>query len=660
MRFILIALTFPVFLFSQIQPERLADFHVTQNRNEVKFQPVLPPLIQRAGAPPAFYDHYWEFGDGDFSFDETPAHVYPKEGIYEVYYLATGKYDNGKAPRSRKKRTSAPAPPRGAVAALNDVLPKKRASLGMKAVRNPRAEEEFVCILSYANQNPVTQSGKLFLFFNERSQTTSHFDFIESRSHYGEEEIAEPLASLGPPCPSGWAGLDIPTNLYELLLPDRFPEVALADLNHKYRRVKAWQFDGMEPGETRNLFISLQATESMVKDTQAIISISGLYISDDQRIVEQYDLELEIVSSHDPNYIAVSQRRMGFRRVHRKTLSYKVHFQNVGEGPASRVQITCTIPGGLSPESLQILDMQPHCPFCPEGETMQSCLDTTLSEDRIVFTFRNIYLPGPRQNGIADKDSTKGFIKYRLSPKRKIKKQHFSARADIIFDNNPPIHTNRAPTRFKPGLSLAPMFGRAVFPNGTGTDHWQAGFAVAPYKPHRLFWQGEVWAGQTAQTTTTDLFTNDTTWFRPIIDAAGHVIDARYDSTAIIDRVQTLQSTRYTLVPLQLRYNLSAFISIGAAGQLHVERRKVTTDETLNSSVRVFDLATGAPLAQYSNNYPSESYTSSDSKWYWQPSVFADVHLGSVRIGPAGGLRAVLPLKPAAQPWLLAFVYWKF
>ena len=659
MRVLLTILFFPVLLFSQNLPERQADFVASQSGDAVKFTPVLPPLIQRAGAPPAFYDHYWEFGDGDFSFEESPAHIYPKGGSYEVYYLATGKYDNGKAPRSRKKRTPAPEP-REAVASLNNVLPEGSASIGMKAVRNPRAGEEFVCILSYANRSPVAQSGKLYLFFNERSWPASHFEFLESRSHFGETEIEEPFAALGTAPASGWAGADDPENLYDLLLPDRFPEVALADLSRKYKQVNAWQFGGLEPGAARNLFISLQATESMVKDTQAIISISGLYISDDQRIVEQYDLELEIVSSHDPNYMAVSQRRMGFRRVRSKALEYKVHFQNVGEGPASRVQVTCTIPRGLSTEKLRILDVQPQCPLCPEGETIQSCLDTTIYDDRIVFTFRNIYLPGTRQSGIADKDSTQGFIKYRLTPGRKIKKRDFSARASIVFDNNPPIRTNRAPTRFKPGLSLTPMIGRAMLPQSSGEDHWQVGFAVAPYKPYRLFWQAEAWAGQTTETTTTDFFTSDTTWFQPIEDATGAIIDARFDSLANTDLVQTVQVSRYALVPVQFRYNLSAFLSIGAGGQLDLERRKTTTDETLNSSVQVFDLATGAFLAQYSTDSPPQTNSTTGTEWNWRPSVFADVHLGSVRVGPAGGLRAVLPLESGADPWLLAFVYWKF
>lgn len=639
-------------------PERQADFLASQKSGAVHFKPVLPPLIQKAGAPPAFYDHYWEFGDGDFSFEETPSHVYPKGYTYEVYYLATGKYDNGKAPRSRKKKTVAPEPGE-ALASVNNVLEEETASIGMKAVRNPRATEEFVCIISYANRSPVTQSGRLYLFFNERSWPTDHFTFLECRNHYGEEAMEEPLAAI-PAIANGWVGLNQPQNLYDMLMPERAPEMALADLDRKYKQVNAWRFSGLETGEVRNLFVSLQATPQMVKDTQAIISISGLYISDDQRIVEQYDLELEIVASHDPNRMAVSHRRMGFRRVHSRALTYKVHFQNVGEGPASRVQITCTLPKGLSTENFRILDMQPHCPICPKGETTISCLDTAFFEDRIVFTFRNIYLPGVRQNGVEKRDSTKGFIHYRLTPSRTIKKKDFSAMASIIFDNNPPIRTNRAPTHFKPGLSVAPMAGRAHFPQGNDPDHWQVGLGVAPYKPYRLFWQGEAWIGRTGKSSTIQSDSNDTTWFQPVITNTGVFIEAQFDSVTIIEQEQSRQSYRFALVPLQLRYNLSSFASIGAGGLLDITQQKLTTTETRSTSVKVTDLQTGETLSQFNKTYPIQTQTATSTNWSWQPSAFADVHLGSVRIGPAVGIRVVLPLKKEADPWLMAFTYWKF
>lgn len=652
-------LCLPFLVQAQETDYREADFIASPTGGAVRFKPVLPPLRQIAGAPPAFYDHYWEFGDGDYSFEEQPVHTYPAQGTYEVYYLATGKYDNGKAPRSRKKSTAAP-PPKEAVASIHHALPAEDAAIGLKAVRNPRAGEEFVCVLSYANPTPVSQAGRLWLFYNEKNWSTEHFTFLESRTPFGEVEESEPLASLPPDEIDAWAGADEPTDLYSIALPPRFPQQALEELKNQYREVRSWRFGGLEPGKVRNLFISLQATEQMVRDTNAIIHLSGLYVSNDQRIVDQFDLEIEIVASHDPNYMAVSQRRMGFRRIRQKSLTYKVHFQNTGEGPASRVEITCTVPRGLDAYSVRLLDMQPECPICPDSTATFSCLDTTLLEDRVVFTFRNIYLPGTRQSGVEDRDSTKGFIKYRIEPGRRIRKQDFTARASIVFDKNPPIRTNRAPTRFKPGLSPALVVGRAFLPESDGADHWQAGLLLAPYRPYRFFWQGEVWWAPASKSSSSDEFTLDTSRFDVLVAPAGQVFDVRIDSSTIFQVENITKTERLTLVPLQVRLNLTSFLSIGAGGQVDLQRQTITSRRTWQSFVRVIDLATGEVLPQFSNDYPQQTDEGSKSKWSWHTAAFADVHLGSVRIGPSVGLRAVLPFDGDRKPWLLAVAYWKF
>ncbi|GIV31981.1 MAG: hypothetical protein KatS3mg030_283 [Saprospiraceae bacterium] len=649
----------PFTLGAQTEGARQADFIATPTGGAVHFEPVLPPLRQIAGAPPAFYDHYWEFGDGDFSFEEKPTHVYPAAGNYEVYYLATGKYDNGKAPRSRKKSTAAP-PPKEAVADIHHALPAGDAAIGLKAVRNPRGGEEFVCVLSYANPTPVAQDGRLWLFYNEKNWKTSHFTFLESRTPFGEVEEPEPLAALPPPQLDAWAGTSDPTDLYSIALPPRFPQQALEELKNQYREARAWRFGGLQPGQVRNLFISLQATEEMVRDTNAIIHLSGLYISNDQRIVEQFDLEIEIVASHDPNYMAVSRRRMGFRRIRQKSLTYKVHFQNTGEGPASRVEVSCTVPRGLDAYSVRLLDLQPKCPICPDSTATFSCLDTTLLDDRIVFTFRNVYLPGTRQSGVSDRDSTKGFVKYRIEPGRRIRKQDFAARASIVFDKNPPIRTNRAPTRFRPGLTPAPVVGRAFLPESDGSDYWQAGLLLAPYRPYRFFWQGEVWWAAPSKSSSFDEFTLDTSRFDVIISPTGQVFDVRIDSITAFQVEHIAKTERYSLVPLQLRLNIAAFLSIGAGGQVDLQRQTITARQTWQSTVRVIDLETGEILPQYSSDYPEQTSESSKSQWSWHASAFADLHVGSVRVGPAIGLRAVVPLEGDRKPWLLAVAYWKF
>lgn len=659
-----------IVLSAQPIPERQADFMVRNEGAHALFAPVLPPLIQRAGAPLAFYEYYWEFGDGAFSFAENPKHLYIDTAAHEVFFMATGKYDNGKAPKSRKKPADTPKPqppktepqpkepPKSLVAdASPSVLPDAAASIGLRAVRNPRAGEESVCIMAYANRTPTMQSGQLYLFFNQREYKNEHFQYIESRTHFGEQEEAPPISLAGPPLlMHGWAGVSLPQHWYALSLNQADPESILGELRKTYRSGLAWRFEGLQPGELRNLFVSLQATDQMLADTNAIITVTALITSDDRRIVEQYDLELEIVASHDPNYIAVSKRRADFRRIRSKDLTYKVHFQNTGEGPASTVEITCDVPPGLDASRLRVLDAYPLNLPCPEGPTDNSCLDTTFLERQVVFTFRNIYLPGTRQEGVNDRDSTKGFVKYRLAPDKRIRKFDLDTRASIVFDKNPPIRTNRTATSFKPGWSPGVAVGWNIIPGDAGSNHFALGAAISPFSSYKVYLQAEVWTGFPAQPQVSESVGRDSVRWMQDIQGLGFV--ATIDSLTTFTK-RTEQSPLYFRVaPLQLRKNLNDWFGVGAGLLLDVRiQREKIIDEVKTERI-VYD-PMGTPQPDY---YRESSFQNVDSQreTTFRPALFADVQFGRVRQGPALGLRGVWNLERDAAGYVSAYASWKF
>ena len=174
--------------------ERIADFNITPQGKQFQFTPLLPPLRQIAGAPPAFYDYYWEFGDGSFSFEDTPSYSYPLPGEYDVQLMATGKYDNGSAPRKRRRRVvrdTSTVIAAGAEFNFPNVLDSEWDALGIKAIRNARPGEELACIFSYKNTLPLTQSGQLYFFYNEKIYAKNHFQFGEARTHFGEENLED-------------------------------------------------------------------------------------------------------------------------------------------------------------------------------------------------------------------------------------------------------------------------------------------------------------------------------------------------------------------------------------------------------------------------------------------------------------------------------------
>ena len=63
---------------------RTATIEYKHNGDRVEFNPATPPLNQIAGAPTAFYNHFWEFGDGEYSKEKKPIKKYKKAGEYEV------------------------------------------------------------------------------------------------------------------------------------------------------------------------------------------------------------------------------------------------------------------------------------------------------------------------------------------------------------------------------------------------------------------------------------------------------------------------------------------------------------------------------------------------------------------------------------------------
>lgn len=660
---------FAILLFANLSmsaqtiPDRQADFATRTVGNTVQFEPILPALTQIAGAPQAYYEHYWEFGDGTFSFAEKPQHTYADTSDREVYYLATGKYDNGKAPKSRKKKASVPKEKPKAMAdagsAMPSILQNDLAPLGLRAVRNPRAGEELTCVLAYANRTPMVQSGTLHLFFNQKDYKAEHFGFIESRSHFGEKEIAKSMSWHAPLLHyNGWASLETTNDWYAASLPAREPEEALSELENRYRSNRSWNFEGLQSEELRHLFFSFQATDAMLADTNAIITITVLMISDDRRVVEQYDLEMEIVASHDPNYIAVSQRRTGFRGIRAKDLVYKVHFQNNGEGPASRVEVTCDVPPGLHAAGLQVIDLYPQCLLCPDQATSWSCLDTTFLEGKVVFTFQNIYLPGTRQEGLTDRDSTKGFIKYRLLPDKKIRKLSLDSRASIVFDKNPPIRTNGAATAFKPGFSPGLMAGWNIFPDDAALNHFTIGISAAPFSPYRRFFQYELWIGLPNGAREIESAS-----FRDTVRREGQMLpnlpfSATVDSVTSGFRNATEEALYFSIVPLQLRKNMTDWLSFGGGLMLNLEFLRRNIRETGLIERRVYNDVN----EEISDFYLSAEFENNATvkRTKLRAAVFADVHLGLVRKGPALALRPVLRFGEKPSFYVSAFAYWKF
>jgi len=638
----------------RVAPDTIpATIDVEQDENKTVIKAGLRPLRQIAGAPEAFYTYFWEFGDGTFSFAPQPVHHYKDTGNYEIRLYATNNYDDGKAPKGKprrikvKKTMYAAAETPSSFFAASDML-------AMKTNRMPKPGEEMVTIVGYRHPGGTSAvSGSLLLFYNEKQFAQKNFVLSEERKYNHERKFGlDSLMAMAPSedlyvplagGPSGTAWID----------PVRKTALSgmLAEKKALFREQHIWRVEDLKAGEEKFLFLSMETTPEMIKDTNAVVTISGMFVPDDPAYpISQYNLDMQIVASHDPNRMQLKNRRMNYRFVSKsKELSYKVQFQNTGKGPASKVAIGVAVPGMLNGQSLEITDYSPKCVMCDSAYERQSCLDTIIRKDSIFFVFNNIYLKGVKQEGVEDQDSTKGFIKYRIRFSKELKKLPFTSQAAIVFDKNEPVITNRSKGRFKPGLSPGVILGygkgmsKGELPLGipAGT----LGFTISAFAPYKPYFQAELYFNVQQKNETLKSFSRDQ---RDTTIGTGKYLVIGRENYEVVSR------TTMDVVPVHLRYNITGWLGVGAGIMVSV----VTSEKTQEKKVvQATEMVVPPPgtVQRFQNlaGTITKNFSAADG------AIFADLNIGKVRAGPALGIRILQYVKDPQQR-LFFYGIWRF
>ncbi len=608
---------------------RIGSIIIDSTQSDFIFRSKLPELHQIAGAPKAFYTYFWEFGDGNYSFSESPEHSYSKNGDYTVYMSATNNYDDGLPPTARPVKISAPE---SSVQAKNNShkLIENHDGFRLQTNRDPSPNQNMDFILSYGNEKSQSSSGKVFLFYNEKKYKDDNFDLVTSRFYHDEKE-------------------QDPDSLRQSA---QNPELtnALNDAYAIFRDFKVYNFDSIQPQDERNIFYTFKTTPEMIKDTSAILAIRSIYVPDSRSSeFKVLDKEMEIVTSHDPNKMAVNNSFLNYRFSNKKKLTYKVKFQNNGEGPAKTIRLNVDVPDLLDKSTLEIVDMYPKCQVCPKEEVNYSCLDTIILDDKIVFEFKNIYLPGSAQKGVQERDSTKGFVKYTIRLADKVPKKAIKCRTDIIFDKNDPIRTNTATTRYLPGLSIGIKAGYNSFPDLINSKDFFGGFTLSPYKSYRKYLQAEIMFSRL----TYDLAESTTSEVIQGLELANGV--AIKQAIAYTSSSSNIQQFNIDLVPVSFRYNINGIIGLGVGPQFSIDL------STKNKSFSVQEYYT------YNNQVQGRlieemATTSSDvtnsSFGNIKMRIFGDITVGSSRVGPSIGVRYIQGTEKPMQQWQF-YAIWK-
>ncbi len=623
---------------------RRANIKFEQKLNTLRFYPETPPLIPIAGAPKPSYSYLWEMGDGHYSREPEPKHVYKNKGTYNARVAVTNNYDNGKPPTTRPKKV--------AVNEVSTDIYTDIASIedqnGLNIQKNcdPIPDQEMVVVLSYQNLENYVANGKLYLFYNEKQFKNNNFQLLEFRTHANEREIKENTIVSANDTENSNSYLASENTLalaknYKKTTSEEDLDATLVAAKSTYKNINILEFDDANPMETRNVFYTFKTTPEMLKDTSATITMRSVFVPNRSfRNHKIKNLEMEIVTSHDPNKMGSNGSFINYRTARSKHINFKTRFQNNGEGPARMIRLETDIPEMFDKKTLEIVDMYPKCPICPKNqEITTSCLDTIIKQNQIHFTFKNIYLPGSTQKNVKEKDSTKGFVKYSMKFIDNFHKTKTKSRTAIIFDKNEPIITNYATTRFLPGISIGAKTGYNSFPKLENSRSYFAGATISPYKSYRFYWQVE--------------FLNSL---------------HSYDSGKIItDKISTVnngiqQLYRTTIssknnninweIPILLRYNINNYIGIGAGLQakMNVSEKKQNTNV-----LQIYESANDNVLV--SSNTQSDNLNQSFTSF--KSGLLLDATFGAARIGPSLGARYVVNFKENFN-YIQLYGIWKF
>jgi PKD repeat protein len=637
-----------IYSFSQTKVKdtitRRANIVFIQNGNAVTYKPETPPLIPIAGAPKPSYSYLWELGDGHYSKEAEPKHIYKNKGTYTTRLAVTNNYDNGKPPATRPKKV--------AVNDITDTNYKDIASIaeqnGFAILKNcdPIPDQEMVVLVGYQNLENYVASGKLYLFYNEKQFKSNNFELIDFRTYASEREVKEKtVASVNDLEDSNRYLASAENNFkikkYRNTTTEEDLDASLLEANKTYHNVSVLEFDDANPGETRNVFYTFKTTPEMIKDTSATVTMRGIFVPN--RSYKNHkikNLEMEIVTSHDPNKMGSNGSFMNYRLVRFKRVNFKTRFQNNGEGPARMIRLETDIPEMFDKKTFKVEDMYPKCPICPKDEVPTvSCLDTIIKKNQIFFTFKNIYLPGSEQKNVHEKDSTKGFVKYSMKFAEDFHKVKTKSRTAIIFDKNEPIITNYATTRFLPGISIGAKAGYNLYPDLEKSTSYFVGATISPFKSYRFYWQAE--------------------WLNAInkYESGATVIDETVvgaNGTKQFQRTTTTTENKSVNweIPVLIRYNINNYIGVGAGVQANFD---VSDEQNLTKKIETFEGGTD----QFLMDTRTESSSEKNSFANLKTGLLFDLTLGFARIGPSLGARYVMNFEQNFN-YFQFYGIWKF
>lgn len=152
-----------------------------------------------------------------------------------------------------------------------------------------------------------------------------------------------------------------------------------------------------------------------------------------------YSIAMPVVSSYDPNDIAVDKSIVGSQQVQQGVdLTYTIRFQNTGNAPAINIYLTDSLSANLDPAYLEVL-LSSHPNY-----QIQIINTNDINKPYVLkVIYNNIMLP----DSFSNEAESHGLFSFKIRLKNTTTMGSIiPAKANIYFDFNPPVITNEVYT----------------------------------------------------------------------------------------------------------------------------------------------------------------------------------------------------------------------
>jgi len=237
---------------AQVLPSDTVPAKINYDDDTGKFSAELRALRPIAGAPAPFYTYFWEFGDGGFSFEKDPLHIYSSSNPVKVRLFATNNYDDGKHPPTRPRPIKPTKPASGGKPMLAANTPnffKTGGSIELKSNAMPKPGDDMMLVFGYRNKASNGQpslNGTLAILYNDKEFSNNNFVLTEGRTYFGEKK-----AALKPMMEMAYLPQHSKNPVYyasanpELNLPKE-DQVLLKDKAKDFKNQEGWRFENLQ------------------------------------------------------------------------------------------------------------------------------------------------------------------------------------------------------------------------------------------------------------------------------------------------------------------------------------------------------------------------------------------------------------------------------